>query len=210
MTETATPVVILVRPQLGENIGMAARAMLNCGLSQMRLVSPRDGWPNPSARRAAAGADTVLEGAQVFGSVAEAVADLQQVVATTARSRQITQRQLTARRAARTCAAGSGRAIGGRAVRSRAHGPGERRPRSCRHHAQRAAQSAILLAQYRPGRPAGGLRMGDDGRYRSGGAARGQRHAEGHQGRARRTSMFVSNWRSTSRASCATRRCGPP
>jgi len=98
--ETATPVVILVRPQLGENIGMAARAMLNCGLSQMRLVSPRDGWPNPSARRAAAGADAVLEGAQVFGTVAEAVADLQHVVATTARSRQMTQRQLTARRAA--------------------------------------------------------------------------------------------------------------
>lgn len=112
--ETVTPVVILVRPQLGENIGMAARAMLNCGLSRMRLVSPRDGWPNPFARRAAAGADAVLEGAQVFETVGDAVADLQHVVATTARSRQITQRQLTARRAAEEMRGwiGSGDAVG--------------------------------------------------------------------------------------------------
>lgn len=99
-TDGPAPVVVLVRPQLGENIGMAARAMLNCGLSALRLVSPRDGWPNERARRAASGADVVLEKARVFGTVAEAVADLQHVVATTARDRELVQRIVTARRAA--------------------------------------------------------------------------------------------------------------
>ena len=99
-TGVTTPVVILVRPQLGENIGMAARAMLNCGLSTLRLVAPRDGWPNPKAQRAASGADIVLEQTEVFGSVGEAVADLERVVATTARNRELTQRILTPRRAA--------------------------------------------------------------------------------------------------------------
>jgi tRNA/rRNA methyltransferase len=96
----ATPAIILVRPQLGENIGMAARAMLNCGLSTLRLVEPRDGWPNPKAERAASGADIVLEKAVVFGSVAEAVADLERVVATTARNRELVQRIVTPRHAA--------------------------------------------------------------------------------------------------------------
>jgi tRNA/rRNA methyltransferase len=99
-TAAATPVVILVRPQLGDNIGMAARAMLNCGLSTLRLVSPRDGWPNPKAQRAASGADVVLDKAKVFDSVAAAVADLERVVATTARNRELTQRILMPRRAA--------------------------------------------------------------------------------------------------------------
>jgi len=99
-TAATTPVVILVRPQLGENIGMAARAMLNCGLSTLRLVSPRDGWPNDRAQRAASGADVVLEKAEVFDSVQAAVADLERVVATTARNRELTQRILTPRRAA--------------------------------------------------------------------------------------------------------------
>ncbi|MEC7400140.1 MAG: TrmH family RNA methyltransferase, partial [Pseudomonadota bacterium] len=65
------PVIVLVRPQLGENIGKAARAMLNFGLVEMRLVSPRDGWPNPSAGPAAAGANSVLERASVFETTAE-------------------------------------------------------------------------------------------------------------------------------------------
>jgi tRNA/rRNA methyltransferase len=95
-----TPAIIMVRPQLGENIGMAARAMLNCGLSTLRLVSPRDGWPNDKAQRAASGADIVLENAEVFESVADAVADLERVVATTARNRELTQRILTPRHAA--------------------------------------------------------------------------------------------------------------
>ena len=96
----AAPVVILVRPQLGENIGMAARAMLNCGLSSLRIVAPRDGWPNERAQRAASGADVVLEEALLFETVAEAVADLERVVATTGRNRELTQRIVTARHAA--------------------------------------------------------------------------------------------------------------
>jgi tRNA/rRNA methyltransferase len=99
-TAAAAPVIILVRPQLGENIGMAARAMLNCGLANLRLVKPRDGWPNPKAQRAASGADVVLDRAKVFESVAEAVADLEHVVATTARTRELAQRIVTARQAA--------------------------------------------------------------------------------------------------------------
>jgi tRNA/rRNA methyltransferase len=81
------PAIVLVRPQLGENIGKAARAMLNFGLTDLRLVSPRDGWPNPSAGPAASGADLVLERARVFETVAEAVADCAYVYATTVRKR---------------------------------------------------------------------------------------------------------------------------
>jgi tRNA/rRNA methyltransferase len=82
-----TPAIVLVRPQLGENIGKAARAMLNFGLTDLRLVAPRDGWPNPSAGPAASGADIVLERARVFETVAEAVADCAHVYATTVRKR---------------------------------------------------------------------------------------------------------------------------
>jgi tRNA/rRNA methyltransferase len=82
-----SPLIILVRPQLGENIGKAARAMLNFGLTELRLVAPRDGWPNPSAGPAAAGADIVLEQAQVFKTLAEATADCAHVYATTVRKR---------------------------------------------------------------------------------------------------------------------------
>ena len=95
------PAVVLVRPQLGENIGKAARAMLNFGLTEMRLVTPRDGWPNPSAGPAASGADIVLESAQVFGSVAEAVADCEHVYATTVRKRGVTKPVLTPEQAAK-------------------------------------------------------------------------------------------------------------
>ena len=84
------PVIVLVRPQLGENIGKAARAMLNFGLTEMRLVAPRDGWPNPSAGPAAAGADIVLERAEVFDNLASAVADCSHVYATTVRKRGVT------------------------------------------------------------------------------------------------------------------------
>lgn len=86
----AKPVIVLVRPQLGENIGKAARAMLNFGLTEMRLVTPRDGWPNPSAGPAAAGADMVLDQARVYDSTAEAVADCAHVYATTVRKRGVT------------------------------------------------------------------------------------------------------------------------
>lgn len=84
------PVIVLVRPQLGENIGKAARAMLNFGLTEMRLVNPRDGWPNPSAGPAAAGADIVLERAKVYECTADAVADCEHVYATTVRKRGVT------------------------------------------------------------------------------------------------------------------------
>lgn len=86
---TPDPAIVLVRPQLGENIGKAARAMLNFGLADLRLVAPRDGWPNPSAGPAAAGADIVLERARVFGTIAEAVADCTNVYATTVRKRDL-------------------------------------------------------------------------------------------------------------------------
>ncbi len=95
------PVIVLVRPQLGENIGKAARAMLNFGLVEMRLVSPRDGWPNPMAGPAASGADVVLERAVVFDSVADAVADCAHVYATTVRKRGVTKPVVTPEGAAR-------------------------------------------------------------------------------------------------------------
>jgi tRNA/rRNA methyltransferase len=83
------PVIVLVRPQLGQNIGKAARAMLNFGLTEMRLVAPRDGWPNPEAGPAASGADIVLEQARVFPAVQEAIADCSQVFASTVRRRDL-------------------------------------------------------------------------------------------------------------------------
>lgn len=81
------PVIILIEPQLGENIGMVARAMLNCGLTELRLVRPRDVWPNEKARRTASGADQVLEGAVLFERTEDAIADLNLVYAATARPR---------------------------------------------------------------------------------------------------------------------------
>lgn len=95
------PLIVLVRPQLGENIGKAARAMLNFGLSELRLVTPRDGWPNPSAGPAAAGADAVLERAEVFETLAEAVSDCANVYATTVRKRGVTKPVVTPEQAAR-------------------------------------------------------------------------------------------------------------
>lgn len=103
------PVIVLVKPQLGENIGKAARAMLNFGLTELRLVAPRDGWPNPSAGPAASGADVVLERAQVYETVAEAVADCAHVYATTVRKRGITKPVVTPEIAARDVHAEQGR-----------------------------------------------------------------------------------------------------
>lgn len=112
MTDVAAqepPAIVLVRPQLGENIGKAARAMLNFGLADMRLVSPRDGWPNPDAGPAASGADVVLENARVFGSVAEAVADCAYVYATTVRKRGLTKTIVGPEMAARETRGRAGR-----------------------------------------------------------------------------------------------------
>jgi tRNA/rRNA methyltransferase len=86
---TAKPVIVLVRPQLGQNIGKAARAMLNFGLTELRLVAPRDGWPNPDAGPAASGADIVLEKAEVFTTAQEAIVDCSHVFASTVRRRDL-------------------------------------------------------------------------------------------------------------------------
>jgi tRNA/rRNA methyltransferase len=94
------PAIILVEPQLVENIGTAARAMLNCGLGDLRLVKPRDGWPNPKAVAAASGADTVLDAARLYPDLREAVADLRHVYASTARDRYMVKRAVTPRLAA--------------------------------------------------------------------------------------------------------------
>lgn len=109
LTDLRQPIIVLVRPQLGENIGKAARAMLNFGLTEMRLVAPRDGWPNPQAGPAASGADVVLERAQVFDSVADAVADCPHVYATTVRKRGVTKPVMTPEAAAREIHEQSGR-----------------------------------------------------------------------------------------------------
>src|SRR5919197_2002493 len=82
----AGPVVILVEPQLGENIGAAARVMANFGLSELRLVKPKQGWPNEKARMMAAGADRVLENVRLFDTVAAAMADCNFVLELTARA----------------------------------------------------------------------------------------------------------------------------
>jgi tRNA/rRNA methyltransferase len=84
---TEGPVIVLVEPQLGENIGMVARAMANFGLSELRIVNPRDGWPNDKARAAASKADHVIDNVGIFDSLQAAVTDLHFLVATTARER---------------------------------------------------------------------------------------------------------------------------
>lgn len=94
------PAVILVEPQLGDNIGMVARAMLNNGLTDLRLVRPRDGWPNPRAVSASSGAVEVLDRARLFETTAEAVADLNRLYATTARERHMIKDVVTPRQAA--------------------------------------------------------------------------------------------------------------
>ena len=93
----AAPVIILNAPQLGENIGAAARVMANFGLSELRLINPRDGWPQERAWASASGADWPLNAARVFESVEEAVADLHLVYATTARPRELQLPVLTPR-----------------------------------------------------------------------------------------------------------------
>jgi tRNA/rRNA methyltransferase len=99
------PVFVLVQPQMGENIGASARAMFNFGLTRMRLVAPRDGWPNPRAKALAAGAGRVLDGLEVHGTTAEAVADRTFTFATTARRRDLSKPVFTPEEAMRQAAA---------------------------------------------------------------------------------------------------------
>ena len=108
-----SPTVILVRPQLADNIGAVARAMANGGLFHLRLVAPRDGWPQEKAWRNSSGADRILDGASVHATVADAVADLHRVFATCPRPRHIIKPVLTARGAAAEL-----RAICGRDLRA--------------------------------------------------------------------------------------------
>lgn len=93
------PAFVLVRPQMGENIGAAARAMLNFGLERMRIVEPRDGWPNPAANAMASGAGRVLDAAGIFADLPSAIADCDYVFATTARGRELTKPVMTPERA---------------------------------------------------------------------------------------------------------------
>ena len=98
--EGGGPAIVLIEPQLGENIGMAARAMLNCGLTDLRLVRPRDGWPNEHAVSASSGAAAVIERVRLFERTEDAIADLETVYASTARSRDMTKDVFTPRAAA--------------------------------------------------------------------------------------------------------------
>ena len=90
-----SPVVVLVNPQMGENIGTAARAMANFGLNDLRLVDPRDGWPNKKAFTTSSGAHWILENAKVFATLSEALGDMNFVYATTARPRGMIKEVLT-------------------------------------------------------------------------------------------------------------------
>jgi len=100
VSDVAGPVIVLVHPQLGENIGACARAMLNCELSALRLVKPKNGWPNEFAVKAASGAHGLLDRVEVFETTEEAIADLTLVYAATARRRDIVKTIMTPRAAA--------------------------------------------------------------------------------------------------------------
>ena len=89
------PAIVLIEPQLGENIGAVARAMLNFGISDLRLVRPRDGWPNDKTNAAAAGADIVISRAQLFESTEDAIADLNRVYASSGRTRDLVKQVLS-------------------------------------------------------------------------------------------------------------------
>jgi tRNA/rRNA methyltransferase len=105
VAQSETPVVILVHPQLGENIGACARAMANFSLSELRLVKPRDGWPSGRAIAAASGAVSIVENAKLYETLEEAIADVHVVLATTARRRGMIKPVLTPETAAKECRA---------------------------------------------------------------------------------------------------------
>lgn len=134
------PAIVLVRPQLGQNIGAAARAMRNFGLSDLRLVSPRDGWPNPEAGPAASGADGVLRDARLFDTLAAAVADCSRIYATTVRPRGLTKPVVTPAHAA-------GEMVAARGTSAVLFGP----ERSGLETDDLAVASAILTVPVHPG-----------------------------------------------------------
>ena len=146
--EQNTPLMVLVRPQMGRNIGAAARAMLNFGCARMRVVAPRDGWPNPDAVALASGASPVLDRAGLFDDLPSAVADCDYIYATTARGRGITKPVLTPERAmAEATCDDSGRQARGGAVRGRNALAGKRGrgARQCHHHS--TGESCLLLVE---------------------------------------------------------------
>ena len=104
-----TPAILLIRPQMGENIGAAARVMANFGLSDLRLVAPRDGWPNPKAADMVAKALPIIDDAKTFDAAREAVHDMQFVLATSARGRSMNTPSMDAREAMQEIAARAGR-----------------------------------------------------------------------------------------------------
>jgi tRNA/rRNA methyltransferase len=108
-SETPQPAFVLIRPQMGENIGAAARAMWNFGLDRMRVVAPRDGWPNPAAVAMASGAGRLLDEAILAGDLAEGIADRTHVYATTARPRELTKPVFTPEAAMKDAAERIGR-----------------------------------------------------------------------------------------------------
>lgn len=103
MSVTTKPVIVLVNPQMGENIGAAARAMLNCGIDELRIVNPRDGWPNERADAMSSGAFAKMPPVKIYATTAEALADCHYTYATTARIRDMVKPVLTAREAALDC-----------------------------------------------------------------------------------------------------------
>lgn len=108
-TDTPQPAFVLIRPQMGENIGAAARAMWNFGLDRMRIVTPRDGWPNPAAVALASGAGRLLDEAELAADVAAGIADRTYVYATTARPRELTKPVFSPQAAMRDAAQRIGR-----------------------------------------------------------------------------------------------------
>ena len=180
------PVIVLVRAQLGENVGAAARAMLNFGLTDLRLVGPQCGWPNVKAVQAASGATEVLNRLRVFERVADATGDLERLYATTARPRDLTKPVVTAAQAAREARAAlrRGERVGILFGPERT-GSVQRRSDLRRRGGRHSGQSGLLLAQPRAGGAAGRLRMVSVGRAGHGATGGPAGRPPGGQRRAR-------------------------
>ena len=150
--ERPGPCVILVEPQLADNIGAAARAMANFGLARLRLVNPREGWPAERAYVVASGAHRVLDDVQVYDSVEAAIGDLHYVFATTARAHDQAKPVCRCRRGGADRRREGGRGRERRTdVRARAQRAGERRGRARRPDHHPAGESGVRLAQSRAG-----------------------------------------------------------
>ena len=146
--EQPGPIMVLVEPQLGENIGAAARAMANFGLSRLRVVKPLQRWPNEKARVMAAGADRILDAAVLYDSLPDAIADCTFVLAATARNHDQAKPVIGPRQAAAEVAprVAAGENVAHR-VRARAQRLGEPRGRARRRHRHSADQSGVRFAQ---------------------------------------------------------------